>query len=171
MAGNVGNLRGCERETALSREFSRRPHEPRERLVIEKSREHVREQRLPSDFAVTDSLQECVTCVARSILQIGENLQRALGGESKIAMAREPRDRRIQVAAMDLERAFLEIGIANVGVNRGEPVQRPPFRRRDAHAPPCRAVASDFDVDLIFRWLGERHPELAAQRRSFRRGE
>ena len=70
-----------------------------------------------------------------------------------------------------LERAFLEIGIANVGVNRSEPVQRPPFGRRDAHAPSCRAVASDFDVDLIFRWLGERHPELAAQRRSFRRGE
>ena len=136
---NVGNLCRRERQAAFSREFSGRPHEARKRLVIENAGEHVREQRLPSDFAVTDGLEQCVARLARPILQVGEHLQRAFGGESKIVMARESRDCRIQVATMDFEGALLQIGVADVSVNRREPVERPAFWRRDARAPARRS--------------------------------
>ena len=70
---------------------------------------------------------------------------------------------------MYLERALLQIGVPDIGMDRGEPVQRPTFRRRESQPPPGRAVASDFDVDLKVRRFRERDPDFAAQRHPLRR--
>ena len=164
LSRHIGDLRGRERQPALAREFPGGPHEPRKRLVIEQAGEHVCEQHVPGDFAVANRLQQRVTRVSRPVLEERQHLQRALGGKAKVAIGREPRERGVEISAMNLERSLLQIGVADVGVNRGQPVQRPALRRGEAHAPARDAILSHFDVDLKVGRLGERHPDLAAER-------
>ena len=164
LSGDIGDLRREKGQAALAREFARRPHQPRVRVVIEDPRQHVGEQRLPADPAALDRLHERVARLGRAILQKREHLQRALGREVKIAMRQRPGERGIEILAVALERALLEVGVSHVGVNRGEPVHRPPFRGSEPQAPARGAIASDFHVELKIRRLRERHPHLAAQR-------
>src|SRR5712664_111985 len=82
----------------------------------------------------------------------------------KVAMRRRPRERRVEILAMGLECPLLKIGVPDGGMDRGEPVERPAFRRGETQPSPCGAVASDFDVDLKIRRLREWNPHFAAQR-------
>jgi len=65
---------------------------------------------------------------------------------------------------MYLERALLQVGVSDIGMDRGEPVQRPAFGRRESQPAPSGAVASNLDVDLKVRRFRERDPDFAAQR-------
>src|SRR5712691_11164291 len=67
------------------------------------------------------------------------------------------------------ERALLQVGVADVGVDRREPVEGPTFPWREAQPAPRRAIASDLDVDLEIGWLRERDPDFTAQRDALRR--
>src|SRR2546427_8108237 len=78
-------------------------------------------------------------------------------------MGRRPGERRIEILAVDLERPLLEVGVADVGMDRGEPVERPAFRRGETQPAPCGAVSSHFDVDLKIRRLRKGDPHFAGQ--------
>ncbi len=161
LPGDVGDLRGRVGQTALARQPARGPHQAREGFVIEDPRQHVREQRLEADAAVLQRAHQGRSGFGWPILEIREDLQRALGGEAVVRVGGEPGERGVEILAMDFERVLLEIGVADVRVDRREPVQRPALGWREANALARGAVATDLDIDLELRRLRQGDPDFA----------
>jgi len=78
-------------------------------------------------------------------------------------MGRQAGQGRVQVAALRLDAALAQVGEPEVGVARGDPVQRPPARRYESHALADHALLADFQVDLVQHRLSQGHPHLAGE--------
>ena len=131
--------------------------------MIENAGEQVREQGPEADFPVAQGLDQRLDLLRRAVLRVRNDLQRALGAPAVIRVAVQPGERGVQVPAVDLEAAFLEIGIADVGVIGGEPVQRPPLWGREPDPPAGAPVLSYHHLELVFGGFGEGDKDLAGQ--------
>src|SRR6266850_84857 len=149
----------------LACEETRGPEDAREGLVVEDPRQRLCEQGGDADLAVADGPHERLTRGGGAVLDIRDQLERALRGPAEVGMRGQPGERRIQVPAVRLETFLLQGGEADVGVTRRDPVQRPAPRRREPDAPTPDALLADLDVNLE---LGpgrprQRYPELARE--------
>ncbi len=72
LSRDAADLRAGKREPALARQAPRGPDQPRVRLVVEQSGQQVREQRLKSDLAVANRLQQPFDRWFGPILHIGD---------------------------------------------------------------------------------------------------
>src|SRR2546430_17369201 len=93
------------------------------------------------------------------------HLQGALRAPAEVGVRGQSRERRVEVLAVDLEAALLQVGIADVGVIGGEPVQRPATRREESHLAPGHALVGHLALDLKNRRVRQRYPDLAAAAR------
>ena len=152
----------------LPREPPRGPRDARQCFVIEDPRQQIGERRPEAHFAVTDRLDQGVARRRRAVLDVGQHLQGALRAPAEVGVRGQSRERRVEVLAVDLEAALLQVGIADVGVIGGEPVQRPATRRDESHLAPGHALLGHLELDLKIRRLRQRHPHLAGEAR-FRR--
>jgi len=117
---------------------------------------------LPPEIACTSA-----SPAGRAILQYDSTCQRD-SRKAKVAVCRRPGERRVEVPAMYLERALLQIGVSDIGMDRGEPVQRPALAGVIAAAAERRGRVRPrrrFEVDGSESGT----PELAAQRHPLRR--
>ena len=165
---HVGELRAQVAQPVLPREPPRRPRDPRQRLVIEDPRQHVRERRPEAHLAVADRLNQGVARRRRAVLDVGQHLQGAFRAPPEVGVRGETGEGGVQVLAVHLEAALLQVGIPDVGVIAGEPVQRPAARWGESHLAPGDALLSHLEVDLKLRRLRQRHPHLAREARPWR---
>src|SRR2546430_9525173 len=68
------------------------------------------------------------------------HLQGALRAPAEVGVRGQSRERRVEVLAVDLEAALLQVGIADVGVIGGEPVDRKSTRLNSSHSQISYAV-------------------------------
>jgi hypothetical protein len=83
----------------------------------------------------------------------------------------EAGERGVEVAPVYLERGVLHVGVADVGVDRGQEVQRPAPRGREPDGGAGYPFPADFDFDLVAGRLRQGHPHLAGERAPVRIGE
>ena len=76
-------------------------------------------------------------------------------------MPREPGEGGVEVLTVNLEAAFLQIGVADVGVIRSDPVDGPASRGNEPHPALGDALLADLEFDVEIGWLRERHPDLS----------
>ena len=168
LARNVGKLGGREAEASLARQQTGGPHDARQRLVVEQPGQQVREQRLEPDLAAADRLDQRPGGLGGAVLDVGDHLQRALCGPAVVGVTGEAGERRVEVLAVDLEAALLQVGVPDVGVDRGQPVERPALGRHEPDAAARDPRLPHLHVDLELGGLGERHPHLAQEDRAGR---
>src|SRR6185437_14135215 len=149
---------------------TRGPEDAREGLVVEDPRQRLCEQGGDADLAVADGPHERLTRGGGAVLDIRDQLERALRGPTEVGMRGQPGERRIQVPAVRFETFLLQGGEADVGVARRDPVQRPAPRRREPDATTPDALLADLDVNLELgaRRPRQRYPELAHEARAGR---
>ena len=171
LSGHVGHERDGIPQPVRAREQAGGPGGARQGLVVEQSREEVREQRREPDLAVADRAHQCVTRRRRAMLPVGDRRKRALRRPSEIGMGRQARQCRVEVAAVRFDTALSQVGESEVGMARSDPIQRPPARRHESHALADHALLADFQVDLVRRWLRQGYPHLAGEPGAARVGQ
>src|SRR2546426_5440389 len=139
-------------------------------LVVEDSRQRLCEHRGNAELAVADRPCERLTGGGGPVLDIRDQLQPALRRPAELGMCRQPGQRRIQVPAVHFETLLVPVGEADVGVARGDPIQRPAPRRSQPDASTPDALLPHLNVDLE---LGpdrprQGYPELAREARTGR---
>src|SRR2546426_403499 len=132
----------------LAREQTGGPEDAREGLVVEDSRQRLCEHCGNAELAVADRPCERLTCGGGPVLDIRDQLQPALRRPAELGMCRQPGQRRIQVPAVYFETLLVPLGEADVGVARGDPIERPAPRRSQPDAPTPDALLPHLDVDL-----------------------
>src|SRR5882724_653384 len=139
-----------------------------ERLVVEDPRQRLREQRRDADLAVADGACERLPRGGRAVLDVRDQVERALRRPAEVGMGGQPGQRRIQIPAVQFDTVFLKRGEADVGVARRDPVDGPAARWREPDAATPDPLLADLDVDLELGpgGPGEGHPELAGEARA-----
>ncbi len=145
---HVGQLRRLVAQSMLAREQTGRPEDAREGLVVEDSRQRLCEHRGNAELAVADRPCERLTCGGGPVLDVRDQLQPALRRPAEVGMRRQPGQRCIQVPAVHFEALLVPLGEADVGVARGDPIQRPAPRRSQPDASTPDALLPHLDVDL-----------------------
>src|SRR3989442_8648564 len=152
----------------LAREQTSGPEDACEGLVVEDPSQRLCEQGGDADLAVADRPHERLARGGCAVLDIRDQLDRALRSPAEVGMRRQPGERRIQVPAVHFETFLPQRGEADVGVARRDPVQRPAPRRSGPDAPAPDALLADFDVNLELgpAYPRQGHPELAREPRA-----
>ena len=136
--------------------------------MVEQPGQQVREQRLEPDLAAADRLDQRPGGLGGAVLDVGDHLQRALCGPAVVGVTGEAGEGRVEVLAVDLEAALLQVGVPDGGVDRGQPVERPALGRHEPEAAARNARLPHLHVDLELGRLGQRHPHLAQEDRARR---
>src|SRR3989441_4394436 len=130
-------------QSMLAREQTGGPEDTREGLVVEDSRQRLCEHGGNAELAVADRPCERLTCGGGPVLDVRDQLQPALRRPAELGMCRQPGQRRIQVPAVYFETLLVPLGEADVGVARGDPIERPAPRRSQPDAPTPDALRSE----------------------------
>src|SRR2546427_9338051 len=94
------------------------------------------------------TLFRSLTCGGGPVLDVRDQLQPALRRPAELGMCRQPGQRRIQVPAVYFETLLVPLGEADVGVARGDPIQRPAPRPSQPDAPTPDPLLPHLDLHL-----------------------